>query len=85
MQSQNSFQSHCRKLKANFKVCFLCDVTKEVHNPIKMTATRKSEVITGEKSTKNYIKVTTKSVSMKYTAATTTWKYTWDYGDFKDF
>lgn len=49
---------------------------KEVRNPIKMTATRKSEVIIGEKSTKNYIKVITKSVSMKYTTATTTWKYT---------
>lgn len=49
---------------------------KEVCNPVKMTATRKSEVITGERSTKNYIKVITKSVSMKHTTATTTWKYT---------
>ena len=45
---------------------------KEVHNPIKMTATRKSEVIIGERSTKNYIKVITKSISMKHTTATTT-------------
>lgn len=45
---------------------------KEICNPIKMTATRKSEVIIGERSTKNYIKVINKSVSMKYTTATTT-------------